>query len=68
MSFYKYISKRLYDQSFMPCTQIINNMEMYRGVSTSLPPGRLHCLTIRRTCSCKFSQLVKMKEIYLSCY
>ena len=53
MSFYKYISKRLYDQSFMLCTQIINNMEMYLGVSTSHPPGRLHRLTIRRTCSCK---------------
>ena len=55
MSIYKYISKRLYEQSFMLCMQIINNMEMYRGVSTSLPhpPCRLQCLTIRRTFNCK---------------
>ena len=55
MSFYKYISKRRYDQSFMLCIQIINNMEMYRGVSTSAPPPpcRLQCLTIRRTINCK---------------
>ena len=59
MSIYKYISKPLYDQSFMLCMQIINNMEMYRGVSTSLPPPpppppcRLQCLTIRRTFNCK---------------
>ena len=39
MSFYKYISKRLYDQSFILYIQIINNMEMYGGVSTwHLPP------------------------------
>ena len=37
----------------MLCIQIINNMEMYRGVSTSLPPCRLQCLTIRRTFNCK---------------
>ena len=42
LPFYKYVSKRLYDQSFMLCIQIINNMEMYRGVST-----------IRRTFNCK---------------
>ena len=29
MSFYKYISKRLYDQSFILYIEIINNMEMY---------------------------------------
>ena len=34
MSIYKYISKRPYDQSFVLCMQIINNMEMYRGVRT----------------------------------
>ena len=39
MSFSKYISKRLYDQSFILCIQIINNMEMYGGVSTwHFPP------------------------------
>ena len=38
ISFYKYICKRLCDQSFMLCIQIINNMEMYSGVSTSPPP------------------------------
>ena len=53
MSFYKYISKRLYDQSFMLCIQIINNMEMYGGVNTSLSPCRVQCLTIRRTFYCK---------------
>ena len=53
MSFYKYIRKCLYDQSFMLCIQIINNMDMYRGVSTSPPPSRLQCLTIRRTFNCK---------------
>ena len=55
MSFYKYIRKCQYYQSFMLCIQIINSMEMYRGVSTSLPPlpCRLQCLTIRRTFDCK---------------
>ena len=49
MPFYKYISKRLYDQSFILRIQTINNMEMYRSVSTSLPPR----LTINRTFNCK---------------
>ena len=37
----------------MLCIQIINNMEMYRGVSSSLPPCRLQSLRIRRTFNCK---------------
>ena len=51
VSFYKYISKRLYDQSFMLCIQILNNMEMY--VSTSLSLGCLQFPTNRRTFDCK---------------
>ena len=71
MSFYKYISKRLYDQSFMLCMQIINNMEMYRGVSTSLSPCRLQCPTIRRTFNCKVFTASKNEinifEVLLTC-
>ena len=71
MSIYKYISKRVYDQSFMLCMQIINNMEMYRGVSTSLPPCRLQCLTIRRTFNCKVFTASKDErnifEVLLNC-
>ena len=40
MSFYKYISKRLYDQSFLLCIQIINHVEMCWGVNT--PPPSHH--------------------------
>ena len=43
MSVYKYISICQYDQSCMLCIQIINNMEMYRGVSTYLPPSLVVC-------------------------
>ena len=55
MSFYKYISKRLYDQSFILCTQIINNMKIIEVLAPPPPPCRLQCLTIRRilTCNCK---------------
>ena len=53
MSFYKYISKRLYNQSFMLCIQIINNMEMYQVLAPPSPLCRLQCLTIRRTFNCK---------------
>ena len=71
MSFYKYISKRLYDQSFMLCMQIINNMEMYRGVSTSLPPCSLQCPTIRRTFNCNVFTASKDErnifEVLLTC-
>ena len=71
MSIYKYISKRLYDQSFMLCMQIINNIDMYRGVSTSLPPCRLQCLTIRRTFNCKVFTASKDErnifEVLLDC-
>ena len=71
MSIYKYISKRLYDQSFMLCMQIINNMEMCRGVSTSLPPCRLQCLTIRRTFNRKVFTASKdernIYEVSLNC-
>ena len=67
MSFHKYISKRLYDQSFMLCMQIINNMEMY----TSLPPCRLQCPTIRRTFNCKVFTASKdernIYEVLLTC-
>ena len=51
MSFYKYISKRLYDQPFILYIQIINNMVL--ALDTSLPLCRLRCLKIRRTFNCK---------------
>ena len=55
MSFFKYISKRLSDQSFILCIQIINNMGMYWGVCTwhFSPPCRLQCIKIRSTFNCK---------------
>ena len=66
MSFYKYISKRLYDQSCMLCIQIINIMEMYCGVSTS-PPPLVACDAQRSEehLIAMFSQLAQMNEIYL---
>ena len=70
MSIYKYISKHLYDQLFMLCMQI-NNIEMFRGVSTSLPPCRLQCLTIRKTFNCKVFTASKDErnifEVLLNC-
>ena len=57
----------------MLCIQIINNMEMYRGVSTSFPPTpcRLQCLTIRRTFYCKVFTASKDErnifEVLLKC-
>ena len=47
-------------------------MEMYRGVSTSLPPPcRLQCLTIRRTINCKVFTASKDErnifEVLLNC-
>ena len=71
MSFYKYISKRLYDQSFILYIQIKNNIEMYRGVSTSLHPCRLRCLKIRRIFNCKVftacSNERNIFEVLLNC-
>ena len=71
MPFYKYISKRLYDQSFILYIQIIKNMEMYGGVSTSLPYCRLQGLTIRRTFNCKVftacKNKIKIFEVLLNC-
>ena len=65
ISFYKYTSKRLCDQSFMLCIQIINNMEMYSGVSTSPPPYHLQCLTIIRTFICKvFTVCINERNIF----
>ena len=68
MSFYKYISKRLYNQSCMLCMQIINNMGTYWGVSTSLPLVVCNAQRSEDHLIAMFSQLVKMKEIYLKCY
>ena len=63
MSFYKYISKRLYDQSFLLYIQILNNMD--------LPPPCLQCLTIRRTFNCKVFTACKNErhifEVLLNC-
>ena len=46
-------------------------MEMYRGVSTSLPPCRLQCLTIRRTYNCNVFTTSKNEinifEVLLNC-
>ena len=46
-------------------------MKMYRGVSTSLPPCHLQCLTIRRTFNCKVFTASKDKrnifEMLLNC-
>ena len=46
-------------------------MEMYRGVSTSLPPCRLQCLTIRRIFNCKVFTACKNErniiEVLLNC-
>ena len=63
MSFYKYISKRLYAQSFMLCREIINNMEMYRIASTSSPMHNDQCITIRRTFNCKVFTASKDERI-----
>ena len=73
MSSYKYINKRLYDESFILYIQIKNNMEMYWGVSTwHLPPPLSFAMPkdqkSEKHLIAKFSQLVKMKEIYLRCY
>ena len=50
---------------------IINNMEIYWDVSTSLPPCRLQCLTIRRTFNCKVLTACKNErnlfEVLLNC-
>ena len=55
----------------MLCIQIINNTEMYRGVSTSLPPCRLQGLTIRRTFNCKVftasENKINIFEVLLNC-
>ena len=60
----------------MLCIQIINNMEMYRDVSTFFPPPpptscRLQCLTIRRTFNCKVFTASKDErnifEVLLKC-
>ena len=72
MSFYKYISKRLYDQSF-----ILNNYtnnKQFRNVLRCYhlpPPPPLVVGNAKRSeehLIAKFSQLVKMKEIYLRRY
>ena len=74
MSFYKYISKRLYDplSIYTVYTNHKLKMEMYRGVSTPPPPPcRLQCLTIRRTFNCKVFTACKNKrnlfEVLLKC-
>ena len=52
----------------MLCIQIINNVEMYRGVSTSLP---LAVLKFARTFSCKVFTASKDErnifEVLLNC-
>ena len=56
----------------MLCIQIINNIEMYRGVSTS-PPSLVVCnaITIRRTFNCKIFTASKDErnifEMLLNC-
>ena len=71
MSFYKYISKRLYDQSFILYIQIINNMDMYVSTWHLPPPCRLRCLEIRRTFNCKVFTACKNEinifEVLLNC-
>ena len=55
MSFYKYISKRLCDQSFILYIQKKNIWKCIEvlALGTSLPPCCLRCLKIRRIFNCK---------------
>ena len=72
MSFSKYISKRLYDQSFMLCIQ---NSTLWKCIEVLAPPPpppfRLQCLTIRRTFNCKVFTASKDErnifEVLLNC-
>ena len=69
MSFYKYISKHLYDQFFMLCMLI--KQYLWKCIEVLAPPSPLVVCNAQRSeeyLIAKFSQLVKMKEIYLRCY
>ena len=70
MSFYKYISKRLYDQSFILYIQIITIWKCIEvlALGTSLLPCRLRCLEIRRTFNCKACKNERnIFEVLLNC-
>ena len=77
MSFYKYISNRLYDQSFILCIQIIKIWKRIEVLAPPPPPPpphppcRLQRLTIRRAFNCKVFTGCKSEknifEVLLTC-